>query len=267
MRWLFLWFLSTPAWANLFFVMPNTPVLDPGELVLDLAVTHGHYFIIRRDEDRTYIPDLRLQAQFHRRLGLSVEMFGIQRSESRHGDILFDLNESAYGAGDVVLGSWVEIWKPGKTLKSVKGFFKVKIPSANVNEFFGSDETDFFMGLTSHLQASRWSLGSMIRFDVIGRDQGQWDYITVGQRPEFRVTQKVRVLAEAWYRYRSTNETSLLSLGMAYELKPGFRITLLAGDGNYSGFEVNPDSRLNRQFSLQLKWKWTSGRFEKWLGH
>ena len=64
MRWLFMWFLSTPVWANLFFVMPNTPVLDPGELVLDLAVTHGHYFIIRRDEDRTYIPDLRWQAQF-----------------------------------------------------------------------------------------------------------------------------------------------------------------------------------------------------------
>lgn len=108
-----------------------------------------------------------------------------------------------------------------------------------------------------------------MRLDIISRPdfQDQWDYITIAARYTYQLRPKLEVLTETWYRFRSTNETGLISAGLLWHMTRRGKLELLAGDGFYSRFELNPDSRLEYQYSLQYKWHGSSNRLRKWLGY
>ena len=265
LRWIFL-FLPTPALANLFFFMPPTEPMLPGEVRLDLGATYGHYFIPKRDEDRYYAPDLKCHLQLYKRIAFGLEAYGVARSESQHGDIPFQLAEDTYTGGDLVFTIWLDIRRKQGQWRSLKAFARAKVPSAADTTGSGSDEADIYFGFTSHWAAGPWSSASLARFDIVGRpDQDQWDYLTLATRASYRFSPDFEAFADGWYRFRSTNETSLLSAGINWHLKPGCNLEIMAGDGNHAGFEGNPDSRLERQISIQLKLKIHSQRLASWL--
>ena len=246
--------------------MPPTEPMQPGEVRLDLGATYGHYFIPKRDEDRYYAPDLKCHLQLYKRIAFGLEFYGVARSESRHGDIPFELKEDSYTGGDLVFTTWLDLMRRPKDWRSLKVFARAKVPSAADTTGSGSDEADIYFGLTSHWSAAKWNLASLARFDIVGRpDQDQWDYLTVASRASYRQSAHFEVFADGWYRFRSTNETSLLSAGVNWYLEPDCRLEIAAGDGNHAGFELNPDSRLERQFSMQLVINFHSRRLARWL--
>ena len=269
MRWVWLWFLATPAWANLFFYFPYSAPMKPGEIRIDFGAAHGRYLVQARHEDRTYLPDLRLHAQLYPRLALSIEFFGVNRSESHyepHPEI--ELRDREFGPGDISMATWFDLVRGGPKRPGIKAFFQTKWPNASEEKMLGTDVTDLFLGLTGDWRSERLSLSGLARLDVVGRGMNdQWDYFTIAAQPELRVSRRWSILADLWHRYRSTNTTSLFSLGCRLELRPNWTLEALAGKGDYDRFEANPDSRLKSQYSLRLKWRLQSPRLKKWLGN
>lgn len=71
--YLLLLLYTLPANAQLFFVLPPVESLKPSEFRLDMGAVHGKYYIIGRDQNRTYAPDLKIHAQFAKRVGFGLK--------------------------------------------------------------------------------------------------------------------------------------------------------------------------------------------------
>ena len=178
------------------------------------------------------------------------------------------MNESVYGTGDIAFSAWLDWIRRPSGFSSLKSFFKAKMPNASDDKLLGSDVADIYFGLTADWRYRRWRLSALGRMDIVGQDEReQWDYLTLGVQSGVRLTPSLELLFDGWHRDRSTNTTSLISLGLRYRLNPSWDLECLAGDGHFHRFESNPDSRLERQFSVRAKWRFLSKRMKKWTGN
>ncbi len=265
-RWMLVWFLACPAWARLFFYLPETRTLEPGDVRLDFGAVYGNYILVSELEDRWYAPDLRAHAQLYPRLAISLETFGIYRSEEIYKQPA-PLEEGAYGGGDYALAVFLDLKRATGRGWGLKPFFKVKFPNANLEDGFGSDRTDTLVGLSGDWRSKRFSFSGVARLDVIGRPNlpGQWDYVTLGARVGWLAGNRLTVMVEGWRRDRGDNSTSLYSAGLDLKLSPKWTLEALAGDGDHEFYETNLDSRIRRQYSLRLKWRFQSKKMTRWL--
>ncbi len=261
-------FGAFPLWANLYFYLPLTETMKPGEIAADFGAAYSFFnHPDRGEEDRYYVPDLRLHGQLSARMALSIEYFGVQRTNPPQ---LAAAEEggSDFKLADFTLGAWVDLRrKPGGAL-GLKGFFKVKIPNADEETYFGSDQTDAFLGFTGDWRGTRGFLSGVARLDILGRPDmagEQWDYIVLALHGGFRLGKDWSLLGEGWHRTRSTDETSLISLGFDWRFSKHWRLIALAGKGNNHDYVPGLDSNMERQYSLRLRRQFTSSRLSRWI--
>lgn len=259
---------ALPLWANLYFYLPITQTLQRGEIAADFGAAYNFFdHPDRGQEDRYYLPDLRFHAQLSRRLALSIEYFGVRRTnppavagENGVG--------SAYRLADFTLGTWIDLRREAGGGLGLKGFFKVKVPNADDESFFGSDQTDVFLGFSGDWRGERVFLAGVARLDILGRpDQPgeQWDYTVLALHGGLRLGPRFNLLAEGWHRTRSTDETSLFSLGMDWRFAKRWLVIALAGRGDNHDYVPGLDSNMERQYSLRFRRQFTSPRLLRWM--
>jgi hypothetical protein len=220
MKRIFLFFLCTPTFANLYFHMPHTERMQSAEVHLDIAAAHGFYLISGRDEARSYLPELRMHAQFYPRIAVTAEIHGVYRRESLRSGVPFDLRDGGFGFGDVRLGTWLDLRRDAENGPVIKGFFQAKIPAANDEGNFGSDKTDLYLGTTAHWQGPGRQVALMLRMDIIGRpdSRNQWDYLTLGVQSGWDLNRNWHAYFEGYYRTRFSSATWLVGAGIRTNL-------------------------------------------------
>jgi len=258
---------AVPASARLYFNLPETQSLNPGDIHLDFGAVYGEYLLVAELEDRWYVPDLRAQAQLYPRIALDFQYFGIYRAESVYQQPV-PLRDDVYAGADLAFSVLVDLQRArGGRGWAFKTFAMAKLPNAGFEERLGSDRSDIFLGFTGDWRGERFHFSGMARLDIVGRPdrEGQWDYAVLGMRGGLRLGARLGLLAEAWRRERSQNATTLVSAGLAWRLSAGVRLEALAGDGGHEFYETNLDSRLRRQYSLRLKWRFHAKGLARWL--
>jgi hypothetical protein len=258
-------FASLPCFANLFFIMPPIHSEQPGDLTAGFGFTRGEYLQSDGIEERDYLPELRLDARFNRRFAASLYTFGV--NTEREFTDTDHRSESEFGAGDVLLGFWMNLNRTsGKGIR-FSASFQAKIPSARAGTR-GTDRSDLLLGVYANRQGRKGFWQGVARMDIVGRPDrtGQWDYLTVGLRGGLILTPRWQVLGDAWHRTRGSNNTTLISAGLAFAPRDGWRISAWAGDGDHHFYETNPDSRITEQYSLWITRRFQNSALARWFG-
>jgi len=260
-------FLCAPAFAKLYFYQPPLEVLEPGDVIIDLGLAYSSFdHPDLGPEERWELPETHVYAQLGRRVMLAADAFVIYRPGP------YPENRSPateeIGLGDVTLSAYVEwLRRPTRGLVA-KAFFTGKIPVADDAQYFGTDETDIFWGTTLHWQRPRWSLGGLLRFDVLSRyeteHRAQWDYLTASLRAAHRIGLGSLYL-ESWFRHRNLDRTGLVGLGWTTPIGKRWQLRAFAGLGTNHHYVPSLDSNLEEVARLTFRRLFQRPRLRSWL--